>query len=80
MTLACLLYYHLICALARYILGRRSQSYELIPYDLELENTLRYLRRDKNKQTTLPIKMGDELELNNLTLTLNYFTVPKALD
>ncbi|CAL9013424.1 unnamed protein product, partial [Prunus brigantina] len=79
-TLACLLYYHLICALARYMLGRRSQSHELIPYDPELENTLRYLRRDKNKQDTLPIKMGDALELNNLTRPLKDFTVPKALD
>ncbi|XP_020417999.1 uncharacterized protein LOC109948709 [Prunus persica] len=64
----------------RYMLGRRSQSHELIPYDPELENTLRYLHRDKNKQDTLPIKMGDELELNNLTRPLKDFTVPKALD
>ncbi|XP_020412870.1 uncharacterized protein LOC109947336 [Prunus persica] len=63
-----------------YMLGRRSQSHELIPYDPELENTLRYLHRDKNKQDTLPIKMGDELELNNLTRPLKDFTVPKALD
>ncbi|CAL2266116.1 unnamed protein product [Prunus armeniaca] len=62
------------------MLGRRSQSHELIPYDPELENTLRYLRRDKNKQDTLPIKMGDTLELNNLTRPLKDFTVPKALD
>ena len=62
------------------MLGRRSQSHELIPYDPELENTLRYLHRDKNKQDTLPIKMGDELELNNLTRPLKDFTVPKALD
>ena len=62
------------------MLGRRSQSHELIPYDPELENTLRYLHRDKNKQDTLPIKMGDELELNNLTRPLKDFKVPKALD
>ncbi|CAL2228629.1 unnamed protein product [Prunus armeniaca] len=62
------------------MLGRCSQSHELIPYVPELENTLRYLRRDKNKQDTLPIKMGDALELNNLTRPLKDFTVPKALD
>ncbi|CAL2240576.1 unnamed protein product [Prunus armeniaca] len=57
-----------------------QESIRVIPYDPELENTLRYLRRDKNKQDTLPIKMGDALELNNLTRPLKDFTVPKALD
>ncbi|KAI5323940.1 hypothetical protein L3X38_033013 [Prunus dulcis] len=62
------------------MLGRRLQSYKLITYDSKLDNTLRYLRRDKNKQATPPIKMGDELELNNLTRPLKDFIIPKALD